>query len=245
MVKEQAAAHSASLQTSEPAAEDEPVSDKPHDVQTDPTVANAGLTEIDAGTDVPMTNGHLNGTSAEAETEGEGETSIPNADVGGSAANAAAEKQWDVAHEGNDLAASQEWVEVQKPADTPQTETAPNAAPAVAPSWADDHPEPTSEVSHRLPCWKSQVLFMLTRLQSATPVDPATPADPNDGFQSVQRTRGRGDREGGFSRGRGGGYRGRGGPRGDGQGHRGRGRGGSRGGGRGGFRREGGNEGSA
>lgn len=109
-------------------------------------MAHAGLTEIDAGTDTAFTNGNVNGTSDEV--EGEGEVSIPNADVGDSAANAAAEKQWDSVHEGNDLAASQEWVEVQKPAETPQTETAPNAAPAASTtqSWADDHPEPTPEV---------------------------------------------------------------------------------------------------
>lgn len=109
-------------------------------------MAHAGLTEIDAGTDTAFTNGQSVETSAGA--EGEGEVSIPNADVGDGAANAAAGKQWDSAHEGNDMAASQEWVEVQKPADTPQTETAPNAAPAAptSQSWADDHPEPTPEV---------------------------------------------------------------------------------------------------
>lgn len=129
-------------------AEAEPVTAESQFGQTDPTVAYAGLTEIDAGTDTALTNGHVNGTSTEAEGEGEGETLIPNADVGDSAANAAAEQQWDAVHENNDLAASQEWVEVQKPTETPQTETAPNAAPATAPSqsWADDHPEPSSEV---------------------------------------------------------------------------------------------------
>lgn len=175
-------------------------------MQTDPTVANAGLTEIDAGTDTALTNGHVNGSDPSAE----GETLIPNADVGDGAANAAAENQWDA---GNDLAASQEWVEVQKPAEAPATVTVPDPAPAApaasgTQSWADDHPEPSAE--------------------------SITPADPNDGFQSVQRNRGRGDREGGSRGGRGGPYRGRGGPR---DGHRGRGRGGPRGG-RGGVRRE-------
>lgn len=118
-------------------------------------MAHAGLTEIDAGTDTAFTNGHTNEASAEA--EGEGEVSIPNADVGDSAANAAAEKQWDSAHEGNDMVVSQEWVEVQKPVETPQTETAPNAGPAApaSQSWADDHPDPTPEVrvAHHCYVW--------------------------------------------------------------------------------------------
>ncbi|KAF3766492.1 hypothetical protein M406DRAFT_290957 [Cryphonectria parasitica EP155] len=190
------------LPAEEPEVEPVPT-ESSHLVQTDPTIANAGLTEIDAGTDIALANGHTE------ETPAEGETSIPNADVGDSAANAAAENQWDV---GNDLAASQEWVEVQKPAEAPQTETAPNAPPAApsSQSWADDHPEPSTSTST---------------------------TDANDGFQSVQRNRGRGDREGGFRGGRGGHHRGRGGFRGDGH-HRGRGRGGPRGGHRGGFRRE-------
>lgn len=171
--------------------------------QTDPTIAYAGLTEIDAGTDTPLTNGQT-----AAETSAEGEASIPNTYVDDNAANAAAENSTDLV---DDFVASQEWVEVQKPAETPATETAPNAAPANAnaPSWADDHPEPSVTT-------------------------PST--DQNDGFQSVQRNRGRGDREGGSRGGRGGHHRGRGAFRGD--GHRGRGRGGPRGGPRGGFRRE-------
>lgn len=262
-MKERAAAHSAPLfpaeQAAEEGAEDEQTSTESHPVQTDPTIAHAGLTEIDAGTDTALTNGVVNQTSTEAGSEGE--TSIPNAGVGDSAANAAAEKQWDSVHESNDLAASQEWVEVQKPTETaqtetpqtetPQPETAPNAAPAApaAPtsqSWADDHPEATPEVCAEKLLAAILDLHKLTPSQAVTPADPATPADSNDGFQSVQRGRGgRGDREGGFRGGRGGGHRGRGGYRGDGHGHRGRGRGGSRGGGRGGFRREGGNEGSS
>lgn len=160
-----------------------------HLVQTDPTVAHAGLTEIDAGTDTALTNGQLNGSSVE-----EAGAAIPNADVGDSAANSAAENQWDT---GNDLATSQEWVQIPKAAEVPQTETAPNAAPAATStqSWADDQPEPSPAAT--------------------------TPTDPNDGFQSVQRNRGRGNGEQ-FRGGRGGHHRGgRGG-----SGFRGRGRGG-------------------
>ncbi|KAH8769025.1 hypothetical protein F5883DRAFT_553343 [Diaporthe sp. PMI_573] len=145
-VKASAAAHSAPLyQTAaeaETATETEPV-EAAETVQTDPTVANAGLTEIDAGTDNALTNGHPDAAAVDS--------SIPNADVGDSAANAAAENQWDT---GNDMAASQEWVEVQAPAEALPTDSAPAvpviaaAAPAATntASWADDHPETTPEV---------------------------------------------------------------------------------------------------
>ncbi|KAI7786204.1 hypothetical protein LA080_004588 [Diaporthe eres] len=199
-VKASAAAHSAPLyQTAaEAETETEPV-EAAEIVQTDPTVANAGLTEIDAGTDNAFTNGHSD--------EAVPDSAIPNADVGDAAANAAGENQWDT---GNDLAGSQEWVKVPTPPETPPTDSAPAvpdvaaATPAAAntASWADDHPETTPEAS--------------------------TPTDPNDGFQSVQRRGGNrdgGNRGGRGGRGRGGGFRGdgfrgrgRGGPRG---GHRG------------------------
>lgn len=97
------------------------------------------MTEIDAGTDTPLTNGHANANSA---TELEGDSSIPNAEVADEAANEAGEKQWDTP---NEMAASQEWVEVQKPVETPVTEEVPAAA-APSQSWADDHPEPCSDV---------------------------------------------------------------------------------------------------
>ncbi|PSR85576.1 hypothetical protein BD289DRAFT_460887 [Coniella lustricola] len=209
-IKEQVIAAAApnppELSAEEPEAEPAVAADateSPRLIQTDPTVAHAGLTEIDAGTDTPLTNGHV------AEASGEGEAPISNTYADDGAANAAAETSSDLAE---DLAASHEWVEVQKPAEAPATETAPNAAPADGntQSWADDHPEPSTNT---------------------------TSTDQNDGFQAVQRNRGRGDREGGPRGGRGGHHRGRGGFRGD--GHRGRGRGGPRGGPRGGnFRRE-------
>lgn len=143
-VKASAAAHSAPLyQTAaEAETETEPV-ETVETIQTDPTVANAGLTEIDAGTDNALTNGHSD--------EAVADSTIPNADVGDAAANAAGENQWDT---GNDLAASQEWVKVPTPPESPPTDAAP-AVPVVAAatpaaantaSWADDHPETTPEV---------------------------------------------------------------------------------------------------
>lgn len=102
---------------------------------TDPTIAHAGLTEIDTtGATAPVTNGHTESTPASAFPE--------NADVGDSAANAAAESQWDA---GNDLSASasqEDWVKV--PRDPAETETGLTATPVSAgnvQSWADEQPE--------------------------------------------------------------------------------------------------------
>ncbi|ETS77467.1 hypothetical protein PFICI_11341 [Pestalotiopsis fici W106-1] len=160
-------------------------------IETDPTIAYAGLTEIDTvNTSVAPTNGHAEPTSA---------SGIPaSANVGDEAANAAAESQWDPAS--NDLSASvtqEDWVKV--PRDPAETETGLEATPAATgpvQSWADDQPEHATEA----------------------------PAQADDGFQSVQRNRprGQGDNNGHRGRGRGDGYRGRG--RGDGRG-RGRGQG--------------------
>ncbi|KAK3387554.1 hypothetical protein B0H63DRAFT_509325 [Podospora didyma] len=174
------------------ATDSEVVESKEPEAAVDPTVVNASLTEIEEGSAAALTNGH----SQEAPS-----TSVPsNADVADSAANLAGESQWDT---GNDLAMSQEWVDVKVPNKEPSEPEAaavpaPTPAPANTQSWADDHPEPA-----------------------------AAPTDSQDGFQNVQGRRG--NRDGGY-RGRGGdrgGYRGRGGFRGDG---RGRGRGGPRGG---------------
>ncbi|KAF5018216.1 hypothetical protein F66182_9812 [Fusarium sp. NRRL 66182] len=147
------------------------------DIGTDPTIAHAAATEIEAGDTVAP-------TAPEPSSNG-----LANASVADDAANAVAESHWDATN--NDLSTSQEWVDV-KPAEAVEAEAAP--APtrvANTQSWADDHPETTA------------------------------PADPNDGFHQVQRSRPR--NEGGNHRGRGRGeHRGRGGFRGDG---RGRGRG--------------------
>lgn len=199
-------------------------------VQSDPTIANAGLTEIDEPSATDMTNGH---ESHEAQ-------GIPQNSSFGEGGNAAAEANWDNA---NDLATSQEWVEV--PRDTVETDTgvtATPAAPSNVQSWADDQPDPV-EV-RTLVSYVCQVftfifdnLFLLRLfrwLTNSKPLQttPAPPTNPNDGFHEVQRSRG-GNRGDGQQRGRGGrgGDRGRGGYRGDYRG--GRGRGGPRGGARG------------
>ncbi|KAI1412281.1 hypothetical protein F5Y13DRAFT_45608 [Hypoxylon sp. FL1857] len=168
---------------------------------TDPTVAHAGLTEIDTtGATVQLTNGHTESTPVSGVPE--------NADVGDNAANAAAESQWDA---NNDLSASgsQDWVQV--PRDPTETENGLSATPATTgnvQSWAED-----------------------AQNHAETQPEPRAPTEANDGFHQVQRNRPRGDREGGWrGRGRGdyrGGYRGHGEGRGRG---RGRGRGGNRGG---------------
>jgi hypothetical protein len=111
-----------------------------HPVQTDPTIANAGLTEIDEPVAAVLTNGH----ESTYETQG-----IPqNSGFGDGAANAAAEANWD---NSNDLSTSQEWVEV--PRDATETDTGVTATP-VAPSnvqsWADDQPDSPVEVRFSL-----------------------------------------------------------------------------------------------
>lgn len=104
------------------------------EAKEDPSVANAGLTEIDDGSAVALTNGHAPETSAT-------ETVSSNADVADSAANAAAQsQQWDATTTPNDLSMSQEWVDVKIPRENSEVEKEPTASQ----SWADDHPE-TSE----------------------------------------------------------------------------------------------------
>jgi hypothetical protein len=149
---------------------------------SDPTVAHAGLTEIDDGSATAMTNGNGHAQQDSPETSG-----IVNADVGDDAANAVAESQWDT---GNSMTASQEWVEV--PRDPAETETglaATTAAPANTQSWADEPPE-----------------------QAAAPVDPNDGFQSVQGRNHRgrgDRDAGyRGDRRGGY-RGRGG-FRGEG-----------------------------------
>ncbi|KAI1078526.1 hypothetical protein F5B20DRAFT_204576 [Whalleya microplaca] len=166
-------------------------------VGTDPTVANAGLTEIDtAGGTAHLTNGHTESPAPSG--------FLPlNAGVTDDAANAAAEAAWDAS---NDLSASisqEEWVKISR--DLTETETGLTATPAQAgnvQSWADDQPD-------------------------NLPEQTATPTETNDGFHQVQRNRPpRHEREGSY-RGRGrGGYREHGEGRGRGGRGRGRGRGG-------------------
>jgi hypothetical protein len=184
--------------------------EQPKEVVTDPTIAHAAATEIEAGDTVLPT------ITAEPSSNG-----LANASVADDAANAVAESHWDSTN--NEMSTSQEWVDV-KPAEAVEEAAAP--APtrvANANSWADDHPEASRASS-------------IFHAKEANQTNQATaPADPNDGFHQVQRNRPR--NEGGNHRGRGRGeHRGRGGFRGDGRG-RGRGRGGAGGAPRGGARR--------
>ena len=108
--------------------------------QTDPTLAHATLTELDAGPLTPLANGHDDSTTVTP-------PAIPqNSGIDEGAANAAAEANWDT---NADLSASQEWVDVSR--DTTETETgttATIAGPSNTQSWADDRPEsPKAEVS--------------------------------------------------------------------------------------------------
>lgn len=99
-----------------------------YSVQSDPTIANAGLTEIDA----PAVDELKGGQAGSAFDQG-----IPtNSGFGNGAANAAAEANWD---QNNDLSTSQEWVEI--PRDAAETDTgvtATPAAPSNVQSWADE-----------------------------------------------------------------------------------------------------------
>ncbi|KAH7410941.1 hypothetical protein BKA64DRAFT_368633 [Cadophora sp. MPI-SDFR-AT-0126] len=120
------------------APEAEQVETTEYPVESDPTIANAGLTELDAPAVTELTNGH-----AEAAYD----QGIPaNSGFGDGAANAAAEANWD---NNNDLSTSQEWVEV--PRDATETDTgvaATPAAPSNNQSWADAEPDsPTQPIA--------------------------------------------------------------------------------------------------
>ncbi|EPE05307.1 hypothetical protein F503_03912 [Ophiostoma piceae UAMH 11346] len=126
-VKAAAAAAAPSNSVEEVAEETAPEAAK---VESDPTVANASLTEIEAGDDTPLANGES--TEAEAaHTNG-----ITNSGVADDAANAAGENQWDT--NGNkDLSMSQEWVEV--PRDPTETDTGLTATPAAPANTQSGH----------------------------------------------------------------------------------------------------------
>lgn len=120
-------------------------------VQSDPTIAHAGLTEIDAETVTSLANSHDD--KATETTLG-----VPqNSGIDEGAANAAADSHWD---SNIDLSASQEWVDVSPMRETSETDTGLSAtlgAPSNSQgwaaqntqSWADDQPEesPKTEVS--------------------------------------------------------------------------------------------------
>ncbi|PMD56448.1 uncharacterized protein K444DRAFT_645155 [Hyaloscypha bicolor E] len=159
-----------------------------HPVQSDPTIVNAGLTEIGEPAAVDLTNGH---NESVFDTQG-----IPqNSGFGDGAANAAAEANWD---NNNDLSTSQEWVEI--PRDANETETgvtATPAAPSNVQSWADDQPDSPVEKTSAPAVNSNDGFQEISRNRG--------------GRGNFRGGRGRGD---GFQRGRGGfrgdGYRGRG-----------------------------------
>lgn len=108
--------------------------------QTDPTLAHATLTELDAVPLTSLANGHDESTV-------EPPSNIPqNSGINEGAANAAAESNWDA---NADLSTSQEWVNVSRDATETETGTAATiAVPSNTQSWADDRPEsPKAEVS--------------------------------------------------------------------------------------------------
>jgi len=97
---------------------------------SDPTIANAGLTEIEAGAKA------VNGTTEEA-------SAAPAASSIGGGANAAAEAQWDKQATGGDNPLTESFEMI--PRDPAETET-PHVAAAVTStqSWADDTPDPST-----------------------------------------------------------------------------------------------------
>ncbi|SLM34334.1 hypothetical protein LPUS_03083 [Lasallia pustulata] len=157
-----------------PPAAEEP---SPPPPATDPTVAHAGLTEIDSAAE-PLENG----TSSHIETP-----TVPDASsIDAGAANAAAENNWGPELSASATSGPEGWVEVPRdPAETDTGLTATPGAMASTTSWAE---EVTSEVGP-------------ASTQSMAP--PALNGD--SGFQEVHHGRGRG--RGGFQGEHRGGYR--------------------------------------
>ncbi|KAI0472234.1 hypothetical protein F4859DRAFT_97669 [Xylaria cf. heliscus] len=173
-------------------------------VETDPTVAHAGLTEIDStGATEPLTNGH---------TEPAPQTGIPtNADVSDGAANAAAGADWDANNTMSSSITQEGWVEV--PRNPTETDTGLTATPAAASnvqSWADDQPENLPEEAPA----STDANDGFRQVQRNRPRGH----DREGGWRGRGRGDYRGGHRGGHHEGRGG--RGRG--RGRGNGHRGR-----------------------
>ncbi|KAI3341383.1 hypothetical protein F4824DRAFT_311642 [Ustulina deusta] len=141
-VKTAAAAYISPFAAAEAAPEiTETVAESTAAVETDPTIAHAGLTEIDStGATEPLTNGHI---------EPAPQSGAPaNADVSDNAANAAAGSEWDGNNTMSSSITQEGWVEV--PRDPTETETGLTATPAATSnvqSWADDQPENPPEVS--------------------------------------------------------------------------------------------------
>lgn len=101
------------------------------DPVSDPTVANAGLTEIDTGA------GAVNEKADETPSAPAASNIVPEA------ANAAAAEQWDKQATAGDDPLSESFEIV--PRDASETETPHTAAPVTSTqSWADDTPDPTA-----------------------------------------------------------------------------------------------------
>lgn len=181
---------------------------------TDPTIAHAGLTEIDAETE-PMANGESHHVDTPTVPE------ASNIDAG--AANAAAGMNWDASAEQG----AGSWVEV--PRDPAETETGVAATPAAmagTQSWAED--VPTEPIPVPAP---SAAEPKANGGDEFHEVHHGRGGRGRSGSQNEHRGGHRGGRGFRGDRGGEGGYRGRGGFRGD----RGGGEGGYRGRGRGGF----------
>ncbi|KND94339.1 hypothetical protein TOPH_01258 [Tolypocladium ophioglossoides CBS 100239] len=106
------------------------------EVASDPIMANAAATEIDAG-NTALVNGQA--------SESPAANGIVNTNLSDDAANAVAESHWDG---DNNTSISQEWVDLKVPRDPTETETGLAVTPAAATntqSWADDQPDPIPE----------------------------------------------------------------------------------------------------
>lgn len=162
-------------------------------VESDPTIANAGMTELDdLPSSLPVINGH---GDAHAEADAVG---IPqNAGIDEGASNEAAETHWDTAKPESLSASQDDWVKV--PRDVSETDTGIEATPAA-------HQAPQQTIAS----WAEET-------SQAAPSSTTA-----DGFHEVARSKGQGQGQnrgrGGRGRGRGGPRGGRGAPRGQGQG---------------------------
>ena len=149
-------------------------------IRSDPTVTNAGLTEIDASGEI-----RVNGDEPQAETK-----TVPEASsVDNGAANAVAEANWDSKMSQSMTSGPDGFEMVEVPRDPAETETGLEATPAATTttqSWAEDVPtEPAP---------------------SAGPANDGF----HEVHHGRGRGRGHGDFRGGRGRGRGEGFRGRG-----------------------------------
>jgi hypothetical protein len=175
-----------------------PETEEPTEAASDPTITNAGLTEIDAG--VPAVNGNTDvGTSAAPAASS----------IEPEAANAAAAEQWDKQATGGDDPLSESFEMV--PRDPAETETPHTAAPVTSTqSWADDTPEPQAATGAA----SGGDGFQEVHVNRGGRGRGGHPGEGRGGYRGRGRGGPRGDFRGGRGRGRGesrgprGGYRG-------------------------------------